>query len=89
MDPTTTTTPAPMSWPNWSAVEQRPSFRFWAVVAPISAAASAYHGYKRNARGPHAVLWAISWGILGAVFPIVTPAVALVEGFGKPLKKGA
>jgi len=55
------------------------------VVSMASAGASAYHGYKRN-RG--SVGWAIGWGVLGAIFPIITPAVALAQGFGKPAKRG-
>jgi hypothetical protein len=42
-------------------------------------AASAYHGYKRN----DSVGWAIVWGGLGAIFPVLTPAIALAQGFGK------
>lgn len=42
-------------------------------------AASVYHGYKRN----RSVGWALVWGAAGAFFPIVTPAIALAQGFGK------
>lgn len=48
-----------------------------------SAAASAYHGYKRN----KSVGWAVWWGLMGFLFPIVTPAVAIAQGFGKRSKK--
>lgn len=48
-----------------------------------SAAASTYHGYKRN-RG--SVGWAVVWGLLGGAFPIITPAVAVAQGFGKPAR---
>jgi len=51
----------------------------WAVLGTLSMAASTYHGYKRN----NSVGWAIGWGILGAMFPVITPAVAVAEGFGK------
>ncbi len=44
-----------------------------------SIGASAYHGYKRN----NSVGWAIGWGLLGGLFPIITPAVAFAQGFGK------
>jgi hypothetical protein len=41
--------------------------------------ASTYHGYKR-----HNKVWpAVGWGILGGLFPVITPAVALAQGFGK------
>jgi hypothetical protein len=53
---------------------------FWGAAALASAGASAYHGYKRN----ESVGWAVVWGILGSMFPIITPAVALAQGFGKP-----
>lgn len=53
------------------------------VLAMGSAAASTYHGYKRN-RG--SVGWAVAWGLLGGIFPIITPAVAVAQGFGKPAK---
>lgn len=57
------------------------------LVITLSAAslgASAYHGYRRN-RG--SVGWAIAWGLLGGLFPIITPAVALAQGFAKPARR--
>ena len=53
---------------------------FWGIAGLASAGASAYHGYKRN----ESVGWAVVWGLLGGMFPIITPAVALAQGFGKP-----
>lgn len=50
------------------------------VVVLASAAASAYHGYKRN----DSVGSAVGWFFLGGIFPIITPAIALAQGFGKP-----
>lgn len=50
-------------------------------VASISA--SAYHGYKRN----NSAGWAVWWGFMGALFPVITPAVAIAQGFGKREKK--
>lgn len=55
----------------------------WYGLAAVSSAASAYHGYKRN-RG--SVGWAVAWGALGGLFPVITPAIAVAEGFGKPAK---
>lgn len=55
----------------------------WGAVTVASMAASAYHGYKRNGKS---VGWGIGWGLLGSLFPIITPVVAVAEGFGK--KKG-
>jgi hypothetical protein len=50
----------------------------WAIEA-ASVGASAFHGYRRN----NSVGWAIWWGFMGALFPIITPAIALAQGFGK------
>ena len=52
----------------------------WQVVVPLSAGLSAYHGYKRNY---DSLGWALGWGVLGGLFPIITPAVAIAQGFGK------
>jgi hypothetical protein len=51
----------------------------------VSSGASAFHGYRR---GRGSVGGAIGWGLLGALFPIITPAVALAQGFGKPKVTG-
>ncbi len=56
----------------------------WYGVAALSSGVSAYHGYKRN----KSVGWAVVWGMFGAIAPVITPAVAVAEGFGKPAKKG-
>jgi len=55
----------------------------WSLLATASAAASAYHGYKRN----DSVGWAIGWFVLGSLFPVVTPVVAIAQGFAKPKKR--
>lgn len=52
---------------------------WWYAISTVSMAASVYHGYKRN----RSVGWALAWGAAGALFPIVTPAIALAQGFGK------
>ncbi len=49
------------------------------ILVMASSAASAYHGYKRN----NSTGWAIWWGVMGAIFPIITPAIAVAQGFGK------
>lgn len=56
---------------------------FWGALTLASGAASAYHGYKRN----QSVGWAVGWFLLGTIFPIITPTIALAQGFGK--RKGA
>lgn len=58
-----------------------------AVVGVLSAAsigACAWHGYRRHCGS---VPWAIGWAIMGGLFPVVSVAVALAEGFGKPMKR--
>jgi len=52
----------------------------YSVLAIASTGLSAYHGYKRN----DSVGWALWWGFCGALFPVVTPAIAFAQGFGKP-----
>lgn len=54
---------------------------FYKILSAASAGVSAYHGYKRN---DGSVGWAIVWGVLGGAFPIITPAIAVAEGFGEP-----
>lgn len=56
----------------------------YGAISTASMAASAYHGYKRN----RSVGWAIWWGFMGAIFPVITPAIALAQGFGKPIVRG-
>jgi len=51
----------------------------WAVIGAVSTGLSAYHGYRRN----DSLGWGIGWGLLGGLFPIVTPAIAFAQGFGK------
>lgn len=51
-------------------------------VITASMAASAYHGYKRN----DSIGWGLAWGALGTLIPILTPAVAVAQGFGKRAK---
>lgn len=53
------------------------------ALSLLSAAASGYHGYKRN----ESVGWAIVWFGLGGIFPVITPVIAVAQGFGKPAKK--
>ncbi len=50
-----------------------------AALVLASAAISAYHGYRRD-RKP---MSAIGWGFMGALFPVITPVVAVAQGYGK------
>lgn len=51
----------------------------WGLLSAASSGLSAYHGYKQS----HSVGWAVVWGVLGALFPVITPAIAFAQGFGK------
>jgi len=53
------------------------------VLALTSAAASAYHGYRRN----QSIGWGVWWFLMGSIFPVVTPVFAVAQGFGK--RKGS
>jgi hypothetical protein len=50
------------------------------TLGVVGAAASAYHGYKRN----DSLGWAATWGVLGWFFPVPTVAYAAGQGFAKP-----
>lgn len=51
----------------------------WGLLSTASMAASAWHGYRRHRR----VGWSLWWGFMGAVFPIITPAIGAAQGWGK------
>jgi len=76
--------PAPMTEygpPDQTAISPYKSYLgyAWTAASVASAGASAYHGYKRN----KSVGWAIGWAVLGSLFPVIVPAIALAQGFGK------
>lgn len=50
------------------------------TLAAAGAGLGAFHGYRRT----KSIGWTVGWTALGAVFPVVTLAVALAQGFGKP-----
>jgi hypothetical protein len=66
--------------PTTAQTAVRTAFR---VAQAASVAAGAYHGYKRN----NSVGWALWWGFMGWLAPVVTPAIAVAQGFGKPARK--
>ena len=71
----------PMGADDASSEEVSPNVR--AVAAMIGTAivgAGIYHGYKRN----NSVGWAIGWGLMAGMFPIITIPIAIAQGFGKP-----
>lgn len=53
--------------------------KIWGALSVVSGAASAYHGYRRN----QSIGWGVWWFIMGSVFPVITPAIGLAQGFGK------
>ena len=63
-----------------SGTPEKVEYGVMGAISTISAAASGYHGYKRN----NSVGWAIGWFFLGGLFPIITPVIAYAQGFGKP-----
>jgi hypothetical protein len=56
----------------------------YGAICTLSGAVSVFHGYRRNSAGQHPVAWAIAWGALGFLFPIITPVIAVAQGYGKP-----
>lgn len=52
----------------------------WGIASLVSMGASAYHGAKRHGGS---IGWGVWWGVVGGVFPVLTPAVAAAQGFGK------
>lgn len=72
--------PIEIRWPP-ATVQQHDGWRTaWMVAATASSALCVYHGYKRN----QSVGWALGWGLFGSLAPVVAPALALAQGFGKP-----
>jgi hypothetical protein len=47
------------------------------TIATASSLVSLYHGYKRN----NSLGWGLLWGLFGATFPLITPTVALAQGY--------
>lgn len=50
-----------------------------AIIPTVSAAAMAYHGYRRT----RSYGWAFAWALFGGMIPIVAVPVSLAQGFGK------
>lgn len=78
LSPAATTSPGPAGAPP----SEGPSLLPLAIPGLIVAAsigASAYHGYKRN----KSTGWAVWWGFMGLMLPVITPVVAIAQGYGK------
>lgn len=67
--------------PAAASVGQAVAFDPTAVIQIASTALSAYHGYKRN---DDSASWAAVWGLFGFVAPIITPIVAVIQGYAEP-----
>jgi hypothetical protein len=50
------------------------------LLRPVSAVVSGIHGYRRHCNSWGA---AAGWAALGFIFPVVTPVVALAQGYSK------
>lgn len=53
----------------------------WVIISVAGAMAAGYHGYKQS-KGSLSV--ALGWSVLGLLFPVVTTAIAVAEGYAKP-----
>lgn len=71
--------PPPPSFESGQMKAVGPVAFLWSAASTASMAAGAYHGYRRN----QSIGWALAWGFAGAIFPIITPGIALAQGFGK------
>ena len=64
------------SIPFWMDPEKRKiGITVWSVLGTVSMVASAYHGYVRN----QSIGWALWWGFMGSLFPVITPTIALAQ----------
>ena len=53
------------------------------VLSTLSMAVSLYHGYARN----NSLGWGLWWGLMGTLFPVATPVVALAQCKRGPEKR--
>ena len=74
---------APAGYPYYPAYSPA-TYAVYGVLSTASMAASAYHGVKRNNGSVSSGIW---WGLCGAIFPVVTPVVALAQGYAEPIRK--
>lgn len=69
-----------LTWLNSSSQWANAMPTIGGVLALASAAASGYHGFKRH---NGSIIWAATWFILGGLFPIFVPVVAVAQGFSR------
>ena len=48
-------------------------------LSVASMALCVFHGYRRN----NSIGWALAWGLAGIALPVVTPVIAVAQGFGQ------
>lgn len=60
------------------------ALKVWIPLSLLSGALSAWHGYKRD----RTAIAGWGWFTLGTMFPLITPAVAVAQGFGKSRRGG-
>jgi hypothetical protein len=65
-----------------AALQEAAKPLFPPIVNQAAAATLVYHGYKRTGSAG----WAVAWGFLGYMAPLIGVPVALAQGFAK--KKG-
>ena len=56
--------------------------KWYMALSVASAVVSGYHGIKRH---NGSVWWGLLWFGLGGIFPVVTPVIAVAQGFSKPI----
>ena len=80
--PTLAPSPGPAPYDFVAAFSQPKSFGDYveSALTSVSIGLCTYHGYKRN---NDSLGWALGWGFLGGMFPIVAPAIAFAQGLGK------
>lgn len=69
---------AAMTLPTWS--EMSGWMKIWMGLSVLGTAIGAYHGAKRTG----SVGWAIGWGLLGSLAPIIVIPVAFAQGISTP-----
>lgn len=63
-----------------SLVDAATSSPGWTAVTAASIFLSAIHGTRRN----NSAVWGVVWGAAAAFAPVIVPAIAVGQGFGKP-----
>ena len=73
------TVSAALTWLGASSSWSRAMPTIKGVATLAAAGAATYHGYRRN----KSIGWALVWGLFGTIFPVVTSAISLAQGFGQ------